>query len=207
MGKTTLVICLADAFARQGGSVVILDADPNRHVAAWLAAVDGETPVAVIDRVTEETILDRIEEAAARYQLVLIDVEGAASQTVSYAIMESDVVLIPTKVSGMDLQEAFRTYETVRRARKVTKREIPARAVFCQMPTLQSRVAQHARDQIEGEGIPVLATEVISRAAYSSMHFTGQTPAHPDGDPKARAEIAAVLAELLTVLAPQQEAQ
>ena len=32
VGKTTLVICLADAFARQGGSVVILDAAPH----GWL---------------------------------------------------------------------------------------------------------------------------------------------------------------------------
>ena len=35
VGTTTLVICLADAFARQGGSVAIVDADPNGHVGAW----------------------------------------------------------------------------------------------------------------------------------------------------------------------------
>ncbi len=33
VGKTTLVICLADAFARHGGHVAIIDcADPNGHV-------------------------------------------------------------------------------------------------------------------------------------------------------------------------------
>ena len=204
VGKTTLVICLADAFARQGGSVVILDADPNRHVAAWRRAVDGDCPVHVIDRVTEETILDRIAETAPEYSLVLIDVEGAASQTVSYAIMQSDLVLIPTKVSGMDLQEVFRTYEVVRRAERVTKRAIHARAVFSQMPTLNSRVQQHARSQLQGEGIPVLSTEVIARAAYASIHFTGNTPAHPDGDAKARAEVASVLEEVLLVLTPEE---
>ena len=34
VGKTTLVICLADAYACQGGSVAIVDADPNGHVAS-----------------------------------------------------------------------------------------------------------------------------------------------------------------------------
>jgi chromosome partitioning protein len=54
--------------------------------------------------VTDKTILDRITDAASRYSVVLVDLEGAASQAVTYAIAESDLVLIPSKVSGMDLK-------------------------------------------------------------------------------------------------------
>ncbi|WP_018261858.1 hypothetical protein [Methylobacterium sp. WSM2598] len=49
-------------------------------------------------------------------------------------------------------------------------------------------------------------TEVIQRAAYQSIHFTGATPAHPDGDPKAKQEVAGVLDELLAVFPTQQQA-
>ena len=108
VGKTTLVICLADAFARQGGSVVILDADPNGHVAAWREMAGEETTVDVIPGVTEDTIQAHIEDVSRRYSIVLIDLEGAASQAVTYAIAWSDLVLIPTKTSGMDLQELYR---------------------------------------------------------------------------------------------------
>ena len=156
--------------------------------------------------VTEKAILDQISDAASRYSLVLVDLEGAASQAVTYAIAESDLVLIPSKVSGMDLQEVFRTYEVVQRAEKMLRRAIPARVVLTQMSPLQSRVAGHARQEIHGAGIPVLRTEVIQRAAYQAIHFTGATPAHGEGDAKARTEVSGVLNELLEVLADRQQA-
>ncbi|WP_457108804.1 nucleotide-binding protein [Methylobacterium sp. P5_C11] len=202
VGKTTLVICLADAYARQGGSVAIIDADPNGHVSSWRDRAGEDCTVDV----NEKTVLDQISDAASRYSLVFVDLEGAASQAVTYAIAESDLVLIPSKVSGMDLQEVFRTYEVVQRAEKMLRRPIPARAVFTQMSPLSSRVAQHARQEVQAATIPVLRTEIIQRAAYQNIHFTGATPAHLDGDPKALQEVAGVLGELIEVLAVQQQA-
>lgn len=206
VGKTTLVMCLADAFARQGGSVAIVDGDPNGHVATWRDRAGDDCKVEVISEANETKIQDAIAQAASKYALVFVDLEGAASQAVTYAIAESDVVLIPTKVSGMDLQEVFRTYEVVRRAEKMLKRPIPARVVLTQMSPLQSRVAQHARAEIQSNAIPVLATEIIQRAAYQSIHFTGATPAHPQGDAKAAREIASALAEIIETLAGQARA-
>jgi chromosome partitioning protein len=206
VGKTTLVICLADAFAQRGGQVAVIDADPNGHVATWRERAGEACGVEVISGVTEKTILDRIAEAAGRYGLVLVDLEGAASQAVTYAIAESDLVLIPSKISGMDLQEVFRTYEVVQRAERMLRRAIPARILLTQMPSLRSHVSQHARAEIRGAELPVLQTEILQRAAYAAMHFTGRTPAHAEGDPKARAEIDGVLDEVLDLLATQAQA-
>jgi len=206
VGKTTLVMCLADAFARQGGSVAIVDGDPNGHVQTWRERAGEDCKVTVMSEPNEAKIQDVIANAASEYALVLVDLEGAASQAVTYAIAESDLVLIPTKVSGMDLQEVYRTYEVVRRAEKMLKRSIPARVVFSQMATLNSLVASHSRNEIRDNNIPVLATEIIQRAAYQQIHFTGVTPSGPGGDPKAAMEIATVLAELLETLAAQAQA-
>ncbi|WP_336490144.1 ParA family protein [Methylobacterium nigriterrae] len=207
VGKTTLVICLADAFARQGGSVVILDADPNGHVAAWREMAGSETKVDVIPGVTEGTIQAHIEEASSRYSIVLVDLEGAASQSVTYAIAWSDLVLMPTKTSGMDLQELYRTYAVVQRTEKALRRQIAARAVFSQIPALKNRVSSHARGLVAGKGIPALTTEILHRpSAYQAMHFTGVTPAHPDGDAKAAQEVRATLSEILEILDREKQA-
>ncbi|MBV9509571.1 MAG: ParA family protein [Caulobacteraceae bacterium] len=205
VGKTTLVMCLADAFGREGGSTAIVDGDPNGHVATWRERAGEDCTVAVISEADETKIQDAIARAAAEYALVLVDLEGAASQAVTYAIAESDMVLIPTKVSGMDLQEVFRTYEVVKRAEKMLKRTIPARVVLTQMSPLATRVAGHARAEIQSNAIPVLKTEIIQRAAYQTIHFTGQTPTR-ETDAKAALEIAAVLAEILEALAETQAA-
>jgi chromosome partitioning protein len=74
------------------------------------------------------------------------------------------------------------------------------------MSPLQSRVAAHARAEIQTASIPVLQTEVIQRAAYQALHFTGLSPSAPDGDAKAAREVGATLEELLAVLAEQQQA-
>jgi chromosome partitioning protein len=203
VGKTTLVICLADAFSRRGGTVAILDADPNGHVVAWRKQVEGECGIEVIGGINENNVLDKIAETSERYDVVFVDLEGAASQAVMLAVAQSDLVLIPSKISGMDLQEVFRTYEVVKRSERVVRRPIPARVVLTQMSPLLSRVAQHARNEITSNALPVLKTETIHRAAYQAMHFTGSTPSAPDGDPKARAEVAAVLDEVLGALSEQ----
>jgi chromosome partitioning protein len=205
VGKTTLVMCLADAFGREGGSTAIVDGDPNGHVGTWRERAGDDCRVTVISEPNETRIQDVIAQAAATYALVLVDLEGAASQAVTYAIAESDLVLIPTKVSGMDLQEVFRTYEVVKRAEKMLKRPIPARVVLTQMSPLQTRVAQHARSEIQSNAIPVLKTEIIQRAAYQTIHFTGATPTQ-DTDAKAAKEIAAALAEILEALAENAQA-
>lgn len=205
VGKTTLVICLADAFARRGGSVAIIDADPNGHVATWRERAGADCTVDVITNTSEKTLMDVIEQAAAKYSLVLVDLEGAASNAVTFSIAESDMVLIPSKVSGMDLQEVFRTYEAVTQAERIQRRKIPTRVLFTQMAPLFSHVAGHARQEIQAAALPVLATEIITRAAYQAIHFTGATPSHPEGDPKAAREIDSALAEILDVLATQQQ--
>jgi len=202
VGKTTLVICLAEAVAQQGGSVAVLDADPNGHVSTWydVAKEETDTKVKVIPGVTEANIHDHIDAVVDDYSIVLIDLEGAASQIVTFAIARSDLVLIPTRSSAMDLQEVFRTHDQVRHAERMLKRPIKARAVFCQVPGLVNKVQSHAVSEVERRGVPCLNAQVLMRpAAYAQIHFTGVTPAHPEGDPKARREIHSVLEEILTI--------
>ena len=204
VGKTTAVICIADELARRGYSVAIVDADPNRHVEAWSEIAGEATSVKVYPGATHVTIQDMIANASERHEVVLVDLEGAATEAVTWAVTDSDMVLMPTRTSGMDLQELYRTYHLVKRVERGMGKTKNARALFTQIPPLANRITSHARAQVEAEGIKVLNTEIVARPnGYGGLHFTGVTPAHPDGDEKARVEIKAVADEIVQILSGQ----
>lgn len=204
VGKTTLVICVAAELSEQGYKVAIVDADPNGHCTAWRELADDKTTVSVVSGATEATIQDLVAQASEAHDVVLIDLEGAASQAVIWAITDSDLVLMPTRTSGMDLQELYRTNAVVKRIERGLRRSLNARAVFSQIPPLATRVTAHARSQVAEEGIVALNTDIIARPnGYGGMHFNGVTPAHPAGDEKAKAEIKAVVEEIREILGAQ----
>src|SRR4051812_27287932 len=93
VGKTTLALCLAAEFARRMSSmpefrhadipVVCVDADPNHPL---YEALQTGRPMGVEAEVgTGETLLPVVSEAGRRAGLVLIDLEGSATQGMLYA--------------------------------------------------------------------------------------------------------------------------
>ena len=98
-GKTTAAVTLAGELARQGSNknigVSLIDADPNQHSAAW-AKLDGKLEnIELFDNVTEDNILDVIEQAEKKTPFVIVDLEGVASSAVIGAISRADLVIIP----------------------------------------------------------------------------------------------------------------
>ena len=78
-GKTTAALVLASQLARATG-VTVIDADPNHPIKTWAAGADVPATFRVVSNVDEESILDRIEEAAASTPFVIVDLEGTAAK-------------------------------------------------------------------------------------------------------------------------------
>ncbi len=85
-------------------------------------------------------------------------------------------MLIPSKVSGHGPPGGVPHLRGRPAGREDAQAPHPARVFLTQMSPLQSRVAAHARAEIQTASIPVLQTEVIQRAAYQALHFTGLSP-------------------------------
>ena len=105
-GKSTSAVLLATELAQRGAAVTVIDADPNRPVSQWAKRPGCPEAVTVIDRVSEDSIIETIEDAAAKTAFVVVDLEGTASMTVAYAISRSDLVVIPAQGSQLDAAEA-----------------------------------------------------------------------------------------------------
>jgi chromosome partitioning protein len=63
--------------------------------------------------VTEENIIETIEEQSAKVSFVIVDLEGSANLSSGYAISSSDLILIPLQASKLDANEAAKTLKFI----------------------------------------------------------------------------------------------
>uniref|UniRef100_UPI0031011ADC ParA family protein n=1 Tax=Neorhizobium sp. EC2-8 TaxID=3129230 RepID=UPI0031011ADC len=97
-GKTTSAMLLAEQIQAAGATVAILDCDPNQNIVQWAAQRTERgraVPFTVRPVPTEATFLDTVDTLRGTADYLIIDLEGTASQLVTYAISQSDLVLVP----------------------------------------------------------------------------------------------------------------
>jgi len=192
-GKTTLAMCLADYWRRQGLMVECLDSDPNKNLTSWLGA-SSKIPCTAVG---EDDVVDEATRAADRSEVVIIDVAGSLARALVYAISISDFVLMPARPDAKDVIEASRTahhiHSSIKGARKFNANaNIPFAALLTQVNP-RARVTAHSREQLTLLGVPVLTVEVTLRTAYQQASYGGS----PLEDPAVMIDIAAVVAEIM----------
>lgn len=169
-GKTTSALILASELAAKGAQITIIDADPEKWISQWGALPGKPDNVAIISEVSEDSIVDLIEEAASRSQFVIVDLEGTASLMVANAIGMADLVLIPTQGASMDAKGAAKTIRLIRNQSRMARREIPHAVLLTRTSAaVASRALRNVRDQLDKAGIDVLSTSIVERAAYRDI--------------------------------------
>ena len=167
---------LACELARRGAAVTMIDADPNRPVSAWARRLGRPEGLEVVADVTEESVIDAIEEAAARVPFVIVDLEGTASLTVAYAISRADLVVIPSQGSQLDAAEAAKAVRLIRQQEKAFARRIPHAVQFTRTSAaIRPRTLQHIRGEFEAHGVPSLQTQMQEREAFRAIFSFGGT--------------------------------
>jgi chromosome partitioning protein len=167
----------------------------------------------VIDTVTEDSIIDTIEEASARTAFVIADLEGTASMTVAYAISRADLVVIPAQGSQLDAAEAAKAIRLIRQQEKAFARRIPYAVLFTRTSTaIKPRTFQHIRNEFVSHGVPAFQTQMHERDAFRAIFSFGGTlesldPAQVGNVTAAVGNARAFAAEVLTVLRASQAAE
>ncbi len=216
VGKTTLAYVLATEVARRlahaasaripahgpppiwRGRVTCIDADPNRTLAQVLHLTKDRL-ITCVESDSERLLAD-LRRAQGESDLVVIDLEGTANQAMLYAAGKSDLVLVPAQPSRFDVVEAVKTVGVVRKAADLVGREIAHRVVLSRTPVLRQRVADHSRAQFERAELPLLPVELVQRAAFQSMTYTGKPPWRQDGGEQAAANVASLVDEVLAIV-------
>jgi len=169
-GKTTSALLLASELAAKGASVVLVDADPEKWISQWGALPGKPDNITIVGEVTEDSIVDVIDQAASQVQFVIVDLEGTASLMVANAIGLSDLVIIPTQGASMDAKGAVKTLRLIRNQARMAKREIPHAVLLTRTSAaVASRSLKNIRDQLDGAGVEVFVTSIVERAAYRDL--------------------------------------
>lgn len=175
-GKTTTALILATQLSENGATVSIIDADPERWISQWSDLPGKPANIRVVGGVTEDSIVDLIEGEAKASQFVIVDLEGTASLMVANAIGMSDLVLIPAQGSSMDARGGAKTIRLINNQARMARRAIPHCVVLTRTSAaVRSRTLKNVHEQLTKNGIEVLRTGIVERAAFRDLFDFGGT--------------------------------
>ncbi|WP_330085251.1 ParA family protein [Methylocystis iwaonis] len=180
-GKTTAALLLASELASRGANVAIIDADPERWISQWGALEGKPASIQIISDVTEDTIVDQIDEVSRNSQFVVVDLEGTASLMVANAIGMADLVVIPTQGSAMDAKGGAKTIRLIRNQERMARRKIAHSVLLTRTSAaVTSRSLRNVQDQLAQGGVDVFRTSIVERAAFRDIFDFGGTLATLD---------------------------
>jgi chromosome partitioning protein len=182
VGKSTSAVFLACGLARAGRTLLI-DADPQGSVLSWSEQAE-DFPCTVIAWATRD-LAKRVADVADDYAHVVIDTGPQNEPLLRQALAVTDQLLIPVSPTLMDAGRLGPTFDLVEDVGAF--RSIDARVLLTKVrPT---RSAKEAREGLEAQGLPLMASEVRLRETYATA---------ADTVPRDLGEYESVLAELQT---------
>jgi chromosome partitioning protein len=196
VGKTTLALHLAGAWARQGGRVTVIDADPQGSALDWSEqrAKEGGPRLFGVLGLARDTLHREAPEIARSVDHVVIDGPPRIAGLMRSALLAADLVLVPAQPSPFDGWASGEMLNLVREAR-IFRPELLARFVLnrCAARTI---IARDTGDALAEHDPPVLAARIGQRVAFADAARTGQLVFEVESGGAAAREITALAAEI-----------
>ena len=205
-GKTTVAILLGAEFALDGYKVALLDCDLNQHASAF--GLKAKLPgFSVVPDIGETEILKALRECEANHDIVVVDLPGGSSTLALKSMQRSHFVLVPMRPSLPDARDAMKTVAQVDDAEALARTPI-LRALLWTLfrRGFESKVSRHVRTTLEGQGVSILQSALMERAAFQAIHLNGRVPRQTEPHGAAAANITALSNEVMEWLKSEDKA-
>lgn len=169
-GKSTSALILACELAEKY-EVTIIDADPRHPITDWAEAGQGPSNLTVVQSNGTDSIQDEIESAAHKVPFVIVDLEGTASQLATFAMMESDFIVVASQKTVQDGKAALQTLAHIKRVERSARRTLPATLLFTRTKgAAKGETAILIEKQLRDHpDVDVFTVEIVEREAFSQI--------------------------------------
>lgn len=186
VGKSTLAVNLAAAMVEDGKSVLILDMDPQGSAMLWdelrTRRVGWPLPP-LVKSMTLSGLRAALRAASLEgTDYVVLDMPGISSKDVEETLRFSDLVLVPSRASIIDIAPATITIEAAMRLGKT----------FCYVMNFvpeDKTMYRAVKSQLEDAGLMVAATAIPDSQTFPSAFMWGKTAIEQEPDGAAAKEI------------------
>lgn len=192
VGKTTLAVHVATAFARAGDRVLLVDADAQRSALDWSDSRDGE-PLFPVIGLAKKTLHKELPALASDYDYAVVDGPPRVNDVARSAIIASDLVIIPVQPSPYDVWAAREIVELL--AEVAAFREVLAVFVI-NRKIVNTAIGRDVADALAEYSIPVLAAQVSQRVSFAESAAGGKTVLETDPEGLASQEINVLAREI-----------
>ena len=196
VGKTTLALHLAGAWADKGKRVLVVDADPQGSALDWSEQRSREglpRPFGVLG-LARETLHRELPEIAADHDRVVIDGPPRVAGIARSALLAADLILMPVQPSPFDGWASGEMLRLLDEA-GVFRPELRARMLLNRCAT-RTMIARETAAALVDHDPPALNARVGQRIAFADTARTGRLVHEVPAGRIAAQEIAAVAAEI-----------
>lgn len=196
VGKTTLALNLAGAWASKGRHVTLIDADPQGSALDWSERRGQEAlprHFGVLG-LARDTLHREVPDLARHSDVCVIDGPPSVAGLMRSALLPADLVLIPAQPSPFDGWASAEILALIREAQVYTPGLI-ARFVLnrCAGRTI---IARETAQSLADHDPPMLSTTIGQRIIFAEAAQTGRLVAEADRNRAAAREIAALSDEI-----------
>lgn len=186
VGKTTLSISLAAAWAGRKQRVLLVDADPQGSALDWVAT-RGEraSPFATIG-MAKPILHVELPKMKKDFDVIIIDGPPRVYEVAKSAVMASDAVLIPVLPSQFDVWAAEETVKLLEEC--AAYKPLLKSAFIINRKIANTAIGRDAAKALKHYPIPMLPASLCQRVAFAeSAH--GKTVFEMDPDSAASREL------------------
>ena len=194
VGKTTLSVHLADALARRGSRVLLVDADPQQSAMKWSTFRAGENKFSVI-AMAKPTLHKELAPIYADYTDIVIDGPPRVHELAKSIILAADLVLIPVQPSPPDVWATADTVDLVTEAR-VFKEGLKS-VIMINRKIVNTVIGRDVREALVTLNTPILQADISQRVAFAEAFADGKTVSDLDPHSHAAQEVKAFVTELV----------